>query len=365
MHTLDMARISMSSAAPWVVLLLLLPAAVRGESFVVKGPGLRAQEEGLKAAAEGRYNEALPLLQKALKGAPTDTFENIQRVATVRNALGGVLKSLGRFDEAVPVFEAALLAFRQLAPGASARAAERTEDLLRGIESETAVVMNNLGSVRAETGRREEARSLYEGALRLLGDDGSGGGSDSGGARGGGGSSDDDDDDDGDDDDSGSGGGGVGRLPHGETRRADAINNLADLCHSEGDLGEAERLHTRALEIRQRALGDEHPAVGQSVNNLAVLLMDQRRVAEALPLLRRAAKLAKAQLGGKHAHYATALSNLAAGLEQNGLHDEARKHLKRALGINKRALGEEHASTKDTATNLERVSKRAVGDAKP
>ena len=89
--------------------------------------------------------------------------------------------------------------------------------------------------------------------------------------------------------------------------------------------------------------------------------MDQRRVAEALPLLRRAAKLAKAQLGGKHAHYATALSNLAAGLEQNGLHDEACKHLKRALGINKRALGEEHASTKDVATNLERVSKALKG----
>ena len=345
------------------VSLLLLPEAVRGESFVVKGPGLIAQEEGLKAAAEGRYNEALPLLRKALKGAPTDTLENIQRVATVRNALGGVLKSLGRFDEAVPVFEAALSAFRQLAPGASARAADGTKDLLRGIESETAVVMNNLGSVHAETGRRDEARSLYEGALRLLGDDSSSssGGSGSSGGGGGGGGGDDDDDDSA----SGSGSGGGGRVPHGDTRRADAINNLADLCHSEGDLGEAERLHTRALEIRQGALGDEHPAVGQSVNNLAVLLMDQRRVAEALPLLRRAAKLAKAQLGGKHAHYATALSNLAAGLEQNGLHDEAHKHLKRALGINKRALGEEHASTKDVATNLERVSKALKGGGKP
>ena len=93
-----------------------------------------------------------------------------------------------------------------------------------------------------------------------------------------------------------------------------------------------------------------------SVNNLAVLLMDQRRTAEALPLLRRAAKLAKAQLGKRHPHYATALNNLAAGLEQHGLRDEARRHLRRALDINTKALGEGHASTRDTASNLERLA---------
>ena len=135
-------------------------------------------------------------------------------------------------------------------------------------------------------------------------DEAAGGG---GGGSGGGG---DDDDDDG-------AAGGSGRR---DPRQADAINNLADLSHSEGSLGEAERLYKSALELRQSALGEDHPSVAGSVNNLAVLLMDQRRAAEALPLLRRAAKLAKAQLGKEHPHYATTLNNLAAG---RGPHVEA------------------------------------------
>jgi tetratricopeptide (TPR) repeat protein len=385
-----------------LLLLCLWPASSRCDSFLVKGPAILAQEEGLKAAADGRYSEAVEKLRRALKGAPESTAGEQQHVATVRNALGGALNSLGRYSEAAPLFETALATFQRAA-------AAGTGDEARAAQSEAAVVMNNLGSVRAETGRRAEARALYEGAMSLF-DEAAGGG-------GGGG------DDGGDDDDDDAGGGGR-RDP----RQADAINNLADLSHSEGSLVDAERLYKSALELRQSALGEDHPTVAGSVNNLAVLLMDQRHAAEALPLLRRAAKLAKAQLGKEHPHYATTLNNLAAGrgphveaaggragagggewcvpctgpraepaprvgasppwalccrrlrperrptprdpppartlhssrvclgrLEQQGLHKEAMRHMTRALKINTRAFGEEHASTKDTAANLHRL----------
>ena len=275
-----------------LLLLCLWPASSLCDSFLVKGPAILAQEEGLKAAADGRYSEAVKKLRRALKGAPENTAGEQQHVATVRNALGGALNSLGRHSEAAPLFETALATFQKAA-------AAGTGDEARAAQSEAAVVMNNLGSVRAETGRRAEARALYEGAMSLF-DEATGGG--------GRGSGDDDDDDDDDDADAG-GGGGNNKDP----RQADAINNLADLCHSEGSLVEAERLYTSALELRQSALGEDHPTVAGSVNNLAVLLMDQRRAAEALPLLRRAAKLSKAQLGKEHPHYATTLNNLAAG----------------------------------------------------
>ena len=42
-------------------------------------------------------------------------------------------------------------------------------------------------------------------------------------------------------------------------------------------------------------------------------------------------------------------------LEQQGLRKEAKRHMTRALKINTKALGEEHASTKDTASNLDRL----------
>ena len=40
-------------------------------------------------------------------------------MAMLRNALGGALKSLGRFDEAAPLFEAALATFRAEASAAA------------------------------------------------------------------------------------------------------------------------------------------------------------------------------------------------------------------------------------------------------
>ena len=79
-----------------LLLLCLWPASSRCDSFLVKGPAILAQEEGLKAAADGRYSEAVEKLRRALKGAPESTAGEQQHVTTVRNALGGALNSLGR-----------------------------------------------------------------------------------------------------------------------------------------------------------------------------------------------------------------------------------------------------------------------------
>ena len=67
-----------------------------------------------------------------------------------------------------------------------------------------------------------------------------------------------------------------GRWPSGRRRWvrntldvAMSLNNLAMLLHTEGKYAEAEPLHRRALAMREKALGPEHPDVAQSLNNLA------------------------------------------------------------------------------------------------
>jgi Flp pilus assembly protein TadD len=62
---------------------------------------------------------------------------------------------------------------------------------------------------------------------------------------------------------------------------------LADL----GRPTEAEPLHRRALALRERVLGPDHPDVAQSISNLAVVLAALGRPAEAEPLHRRALAL--------------------------------------------------------------------------
>jgi hypothetical protein len=53
-------------------------------------------------------------------------------------------------------------------------------------------------------------------------------------------------------------------------------------------MDEAELLYRRALSIRERSFGKEHPDVAIDLNNLASLLQDTNRMAEAEPLYRRA-----------------------------------------------------------------------------
>jgi tetratricopeptide (TPR) repeat protein len=66
------------------------------------------------------------------------------------------------------------------------------------------------------------------------------------------------------------------------------LNNLAELYRVQGKYAEVELLYQRALAIREKALGPEHPNVAQSLENYAVLLQETGRGAEAAPLDARA-----------------------------------------------------------------------------
>ena len=50
-----------------------------------------------------------------------------------------------------------------------------------------------------------------------------------------------------------------------------ALNELGIVSWKQGKYSEAEGLHKRALAIRAKALGANHPDVGQTLNNLALV----------------------------------------------------------------------------------------------
>ena len=56
----------------------------------------------------------------------------------------------------------------------------------------------------------------------------------------------------------------------------------------EGRYADSDPLYKRALAIREKALGPDHPDVAQSLNNLADLYRAQGRHADAEPLYKRA-----------------------------------------------------------------------------
>src|SRR5262245_2454745 len=95
------------------------------------------------------------------------------------------------------------------------------------------------------------------------------------------------------------------------TESAEALNTEAIRLYQAGHYAEAVPLAQRALALREKALGPDHPEVGTALNNLALLYQSQGRYAEAEPLYRRSLTLYEKALGPDHASVGTALNNLA------------------------------------------------------
>ena len=70
-------------------------------------------------------------------------------------------------------------------------------------------------------------------------------------------------------------------------------------------MGVRSRCIARALAIREKVLGPEHPETATSLNNRAGLLRDKGDYAVAEPLLRRALAIKEKALGPEHPDTAT------------------------------------------------------------
>jgi tetratricopeptide (TPR) repeat protein len=138
---------------------------------------------------------------------------------------------------------------------------------------------------------------------------------------------------------------------HPDTARS--LNNLADVLQARGDLAAARPLHERALAIKEKVLGPEHPDTATSLNNLAHVLQAQGDLAAARPLHERALAISEKALGPEHRDTARSLHNLASLLQNRGDLAAARPLFERALAIFMKALGPEHP---DTARSLNKLA---------
>ena len=72
---------------------------------------------------------------------------------------------------------------------------------------------------------------------------------------------------------------------------ATSLDNLASLNRAQGQYAEAEPLVRRALAIREKAFGLDHPEVATSLENLAALCRATNRGEEAETLVKQVARI--------------------------------------------------------------------------
>jgi class 3 adenylate cyclase/tetratricopeptide (TPR) repeat protein len=148
---------------------------------------------------------------------------------------------------------------------------------------------------------------------------------------------------------------------------ADSLSNLALGYREQARYEEAEPLYKRARAIREKALGLEHPDFAHSLNNLAHVYWCQGRNEEALPLYQRALAIREKALGPEHPLVADSLNNLANVHDDQGRYEEAEPLYQRALAILEKALGPEHPDVAVCLHNLAnvRTEQERFGEAEP
>jgi tetratricopeptide (TPR) repeat protein len=133
---------------------------------------------------------------------------------------------------------------------------------------------------------------------------------------------------------------------------ARVLNETGQYLDERGRYTEAEPLLERALAIRKRVLGPDHPDVARSLSSLAEVNWNQGRYAEAQPLVERALAIREAALGPDHPDVAYSLNNLANLYRQQSRHAEAEPVYERSLAIRERALGPDHQDVADVLIDL-------------
>ena len=216
---------------------------------------------------------------------------------SVRNNLAVAYDSVGRFGEAIELFEQVL---------------DERERLLGADHPDTLNTRSNLASVYDSVGRFGEAIELFEQVLddqeRVLGPD----------------------------------------HPNTLTVR----NNLALAYKSVGRFDEAIELFKRVLADQERVLGPDHPYTLTARNNLAVAYRSVGRFDEAIELFEQVLDECKRLLGADHPDTLNTRSNLASVYDSVGRFGEAIELFERVLADRVRVLGPDHPDTLTTRNNL-------------
>jgi eukaryotic-like serine/threonine-protein kinase len=320
-----------------------LERAVAGQPDVVSR--LNAQRELAVLTADlGDAANADTSLRRVAEESERELGETHGTTTTTLSALGEVLMSQGRYDEALATLRDALSRVKRAAPPSTdealaiegniartlhaagrfteAEAASRAH--LRAVEerfgndhAETVAASSNLGLLLADAGNHQEAKALIERALA--------------GAK----------------------------TIYGPEAPATLIiqSNLALLAFNVRDFEGARAMASDVYEIRRRVLGEEHPDTLISLNGMAMAALNIGD-SGAIELLERLLEVRTRTLGPRHPQTLNSGHNLGAALAMNGRFDDAATILTRVLEERTSTLGEDHPSTIITILHLARAHAR-------
>ncbi len=252
--------------------------------------------QGRRLEAKGNYQEALPILERALTLAEKGLGPEDPMVYLCLSSLGTLYTDKGDFARAETFLKRALTVVEK-APGAP--------------EDWAAEALHKLAVVYDDMGDYSQAEPLYERSLALrekvFGPD--------------------------------------------KLEVADSANALAVLYMEKSDYGRAEKLLLRVLAIREKLLGEDNALTGAVLNNLGYVYGSKGDRAKAEEFYRRAIAIALKTKGPESVDLATDLNNLGQ-LYRDTDTAKARPLFERALAIREKLLGPNDPEVANSLNNL-------------
>jgi len=136
------------------------------------------------------------------------------------------------------------------------------------------------------------------------------------------------------------------------------LNRIGIYLYVRAEYKESKSAWERALEIKEKVYGPDHPEVAITLGNLGLVLQQLGDYEGAKERLERALVIEETVYGPDHPEVAITLTNLGNVLRQLGDYEGAKEHQERALRIFRDKLGEDYSYTKTVRGNLEALQHR-------
>ncbi|MDR1705013.1 MAG: toll/interleukin-1 receptor domain-containing protein [Clostridiales bacterium] len=133
---------------------------------------------------------------------------------------------------------------------------------------------------------------------------------------------------------------------------ATTYNNIALVYDNQGDYRAALEWHEKARAIYEKVLGNEHPDTATTYNNIAGVYDNQGDYRAALEWNEKARVVREKALGKEHPNTATTYNNIALVYNNQGDYRAALEWYMKALAIDEKVSGKEHPSTATTYNNI-------------
>ena len=135
--------------------------------------------------------------------------------------------------------------------------------------------------------------------------------------------------------------------------------STVEFLKNPNELGEAQGLAHKALEVAESGTGKHSAIVAQRLDNLAFTIRLQHRYDEAQPFLLRALSIREKVFGYDSPDLCQSLTNLAVLHELKNDFPEAQRSLTRCLTLQERAFGADHPAVGHTLCMLAKIYQQA------